>query len=85
MAIEVNNASHTPTTYRVGTRESTLTYLKLCEQMGATVVINTDAHFAAHVGAIDEALDVVKESRISPERILNWNEERLHFFLYGKT
>lgn len=79
--IEVNNASLLPSSARVGAADLERDVLKVQKQLGAPVVLNSDAHYSDHVGEIGEALELVREVGIPDEQVLNFQPDALVPFL----
>lgn len=71
VALEVNNSSLNPTSFRQGAQENIRTYLKLCKEHGVQVVLNSDAHIYTDVGNFDLALAVLEELDFPEELVLN--------------
>ncbi|MGE5485357.1 MAG: phosphatase [Ignavibacteriales bacterium] len=67
--IEINNASFCRA--RAGSKENCAVIARLCSMHRVKVVLDSDAHFSAHVGDLGEAVRVAGEAGIAPEHVLN--------------
>lgn len=56
-----------------------------CKKYGVPVVVDSDAHFSAHIAECDQALDMLRAIDFPEELILNANEERLKAYLRQYT
>lgn len=77
---EINNSSLAPTSYRPGAHQNYLRLLEACEKHGVEIILNSDAHCDALIGAHDNCLSVVKEAGFPEEKIVNDSLE--HYFSY---
>lgn len=78
--LEVNNNSlRTPT--RVGARENTLEFLKLCRRYNVPVIASSDAHFTSDVANLDHALPVLLEAQFPPELVMNYSALKFREFI----
>ncbi len=75
--IEIN--AHSPIG-RPGSKERCPIIAELCKKHGVWVVVSTDAHFAAKIGKVDLAMEMLQSIDFPEELILNMDEER--FFRY---
>lgn len=69
VAIEINNASFSIS--RKGSADNCRQMARHCAQFGTPVAISSDAHIAATVGVIADALQAAEESGIRWEQIIN--------------
>lgn len=80
--IEINNSSFT--TSRPGSFENCSKIASLCKQIGATIVINSDAHFCTKIGEFTEAVGMLKSIDFPDSLIINTRPEELLFKLKKK-
>lgn len=79
--IEINNSSLVPGGGRINAEENIPKILRLCEQYGQEVVVNTDSHFPTSVGKFDEALAIMESVRFPEELVVNTDKEKLKKYL----
>lgn len=84
VAVEVNVASLQPNAFRPGAEENMRRYLALCRAKQCPIIINSDAHFATHVGAFDRAYALLEDINFPEELVINTSWSRLEALL-GKT
>lgn len=80
--IEIN--AHSPIG-RPGSKERCPEIAKLCKKHKVPVVVSTDAHFAAKIGIVDLAIDMLKEIDFPQELILNMDEDRFYQYLSSRN
>lgn len=78
-ALEINNSSLGLS--RTGSGENCLKIARLCAELGAPVMIGSDAHICQGVGVFDDALRLVQEAGIAEEQVMNASLERLLAFI----
>lgn len=76
--LEINNSS---TLSRKGSHENCLEIACLAKEMGAKVMVNSDAHISYDIGRCDRVLSLVQEAGLQEEDILNTSVERIKDFL----
>ena len=81
--IEINNASFVRT--RPGSKENCARIARLCKQYGALVVMNSDAHFADHIGDLEMSIRTVQEAGVPEENVVNLSMERVTSILRHPT
>lgn len=79
--LEVNNSSLSPEGYRGDTRENNRTMLNYCMQYHHPVVLSSDSHGTAHVGDVSCAEAFALECGFPVELILNYDLNKLKYFL----
>lgn len=67
--IEINNSSFT--TSRVGSFENCSKVASICKEIGAKIIINSDAHFCTKIGEFTEACDMLESIDFPEELIIN--------------
>lgn len=82
--IEINNSSLLPTTTRQGAKELTLEFALKCLEKQVLIALNSDAHYAALIGEVEEAYNLIKNKKILPELIINSRLELFLSYLKGK-
>ncbi len=78
-ALELNNSSFILS--RKGSGENCLQLARLCARFGAPVALGSDAHIAQGVGEFSAALEVVRQSGIAWEQVVNRTLESTLAFL----
>ncbi|MDI6873235.1 phosphatase [Candidatus Solincola sp.] len=78
-ALEVNNSSFTYT--RSGSEENCRRMARLLAEKGGLVAVGSDAHVASFAGEFGEAIEVLRETDITPSSVINYSLERLEEFL----
>ncbi|NPV71961.1 MAG: phosphatase [Firmicutes bacterium] len=73
--IEINNSSFVRS--RLGSKDNCARIARLCKKHGVTVCADSDAHFSAHVGDLDEALRIIEDAGVEPGKVLNLSIERV--------
>ena len=72
--IEINNNSFSA---RPGSEVRCKAIAACCAELGAFVVVASDAHWAGHVGCVDKALEILREIDFPEALILNADFDRL--------
>lgn len=65
--------------------ENCETVARLCAKHGVRVVVNSDAHYLADVGRLDNAVALLERVAFPKELIVNSSRERLEAFLQSKS
>ncbi len=81
IALELNNCSLSPNSFRKNAFENDLTYLKLCKEYGVPITLGTDAHVCYDIGDFSYAEKVLKEADFPEELVLNTSVERFKKYL----
>lgn len=71
VALEVNNSSLHPLSFRQGAAENIRTYLKHCKEMGCPVIIDSDAHICTAVGDFSLAMPIFEDLDFPEELVIN--------------
>ena len=74
--IEINNQSLNPNSYRFNGHEPFLEILKYCQEYKVPVLASSDAHFCTLVGNFERAAEVIQQSGIPEELVLNTCPEK---------
>ncbi|MBN1288264.1 MAG: PHP domain-containing protein [Actinobacteria bacterium] len=82
VALEINNASFM--FVRKGSEDNCRVVIEKAIQNEALLTVGSDAHEASLVGYFDKAIDLINESGVSPEVIVNRGEAEVMEFLAGR-
>lgn len=82
--LEVNNASLHPKSFREGSRENILEYLRLCKKYSVSIALGSDSHICYSVGHFEDSLKVLAEAEFPEELVLNAHPEQLDRLLEAK-
>ncbi len=80
--LEINNSSLTVS--RAGSCENCLNIARAAKEMGATIVIGSDAHTSFDVGNLSTSLEMVMEVGFTEEEVLNTSIKRIKEYLRQK-
>ena len=81
VALEVNNSSLSPFSFRPGCRENYEKMLPLCMEYGVNIIVNTDSHDPSQVGDFSFAVPLLERLQMDEKLILNNDLEKLKRFL----
>lgn len=81
VALEVNNSSLCPTSFRIGCRENYETMLPLCMDFGVPIFVNTDAHDPLAVGNFSLAAALLDRIGFDDALVLNNDLQKTKAFL----
>lgn len=81
IALELNNSSLSPKTFRQNALENALTYVSLCKEYGVPITLGTDAHVCYDIGEFPYAEQVLEQVDFPEELILNTSLERFKNYL----
>lgn len=79
VALEINNSSFSVS--RRGSKPYCRAIIEAARDLGATLVLGSDAHFAPSLGDFGEALELIEEAGFPKERLLNTSPRTLLDFL----
>lgn len=79
--LEVNDASLTPGSFRVNSRENCARMLKLCMEYQVPVLLSSDAHFFTAVGRHQHAHALLGELGFPEELAVNRSAEAFTSFI----
>lgn len=82
--IEVNNSSQSTKTFRVGAKENTLKYLEICKDIGAMIVLGSDAHFDEDVGNFSRIIPLLEEINFPEHLIINSDKAKFLGWIRNK-
>lgn len=81
IALEVNNSSLRPHSFRQGAAQNYRKMLKLARNLDVPVVVSSDSHIACDVGNVRNALQLLEELQFPEELVVNSSPKRLlNFF-----
>jgi len=78
VALEINNSSLKPMSFREGAYENVKSILRLCKEYKVKVMFGSDAHFSTAVGEFPHCIDVAEEIGFPKELIINYNKEAIN-------
>ncbi len=78
VALEINNSSLNPTTFREGAKDNVKTLLKLCKIHEVKVIFGSDAHFSFSIGDFSNCIKAVEEMDFPKELIINYSREAIN-------
>jgi len=81
VALEVNNSSLSPNSFRENSRENAIKYLSLCKEMNVPIILGSDAHVQYDVGNFVHAEDILKQVDFPDHLIINKNEDLIKEFI----
>lgn len=76
--IEINDSTFR---YKKSGRSNCVKIAKICKELGARIIVNTDSHFQTCVGIADSAIEMLKEIDFPEELIVNTDVERFKSYL----
>lgn len=68
--IEINNSSLAGSS-RPGSEKNCKDIARLCKEIGAKVILSSDAHFSSYIGNFDKAIELLKSVDMPEELIMN--------------
>ncbi|ABR49850.1 PHP C-terminal domain protein [Alkaliphilus metalliredigens QYMF] len=81
VALEINNSSLKPTSFREGAHENIKSVLILCKKYNTKVIFGSDAHFSYDVGDFSCCIDVIEEIDFPKELIINYSKEAINHLI----
>ncbi len=78
VAIEVNNSSLKPISFREGAHENVKSILNLCKEYKVKILFGSDAHFSNAVGEFPECMKVLEEVDFPIELVINYSKEAIN-------
>ena len=81
-ALEVNNSSFVYT--RKGSEDNCLRMAALVRERGGLLTVGSDAHVATFAGEFSRAVEILRETGIAPQSVVNCSLERLEAFLASR-
>ena len=85
VALEVNNSSLCPGSFRIGAADNYCKMLKLARNLEVPVIVSSDSHIFYDVGNFSRALAVLHENKFPEELVINSSTKRfLDFWEHRK-
>lgn len=84
VAIEMNNSSLSPKSFRMNAVENYKVLLKLCKDHGVKIMLGSDAHIYYDVGRFDNCYKLLEEMDFPKDLVWNFSEEVLDYILSEK-
>lgn len=84
VALEVNNSSLSPNSFRPNARENVMTYLTLCKEEGVPIIYGSDAHVCYDVANFSFAKEVTDAVAFPKELIINYNQNLIDKYILAK-
>ncbi len=81
VALEINNSSLRPDSFRGGAYENIKIILSLCKEYKVKVILNSDAHFSYAIGEFPYCIDIMEEIDFPKELIINYSAEAINNLL----
>lgn len=85
IALEINNSSLSPKSFRVNARENALTYASLCKEYSVPVTLGSDAHYCEDIGFFPYAEDILKTVDFPEELVLNTSADKFLAYLEKRS
>lgn len=85
VALEVNNSSLNPGSFRVGAHENAERFLKLCKENKTKIIFGSDAHISFDIGAFHNCLKIAEKIDFPKELIVNYNSELINDLIGRKV
>jgi len=80
VALEVNNSSLCPGSFRVGAANNYCRMLRLAKKLEVPVIVSSDSHICYEIGTFTRALDLLDELEFPEELVVNSSINRLTDF-----
>ncbi|MGX8795839.1 phosphatase [Fusibacter sp. JL298sf-3] len=71
--IEINDSSLRPTSFRENAHDNYKALLAVCKARGQSIIINSDAHYSAHIGRYEAALELIESVDFPLSLVVNFN------------
>ncbi|MEG0134303.1 MAG: phosphatase [Clostridium sp.] len=81
VALEMNNSSLSPKSFRMNGLENYKIILKLCKEHEVKIMLGSDAHIYYDVGRFDNCYKLLKEMEFPEELVWNFREDVLEYIL----
>lgn len=85
IALELNNSSLSPTSFRQGARENAITYLELCKKYEVPITLGSDAHYCEDIANFCYAEEVLEAVHFPQELILNTSADKFMKYLETRS
>lgn len=84
VALEVNNSSLSPNSFRPNARQNAMTYLSLCKEQGVPIIYGSDAHVCYDIANFNFAKEVTDAVDFPKELIINYNQNLIDEYILAK-
>ena len=81
VALEINNASLRPDSYRQGVHENAKTILNLCKKYEVKVIFGSDSHISYDIGNFSNCIRIAEEVNFPNELIINYSRDAINDLL----
>ena len=81
VALEINNTSLRPDSYRQGVHENAATILNLCKKYGVKVIFGSDSHVSYDIGNFSNCIQIAKKTNLPDELVINYSKEAINDLL----
>lgn len=85
IALELNNTSLSPQSFRQDARQNALTYLRLCKEHSVSICLGSDAHCREDIGDFSYAEEVLRSANFPRDLILNTSKEKFMDYLKSRS
>jgi putative hydrolase len=85
IALEVNNSSLSPHSFRSGAHDNILTYLRLCKTYGVPIALGSDSHYCEYIGDFSYAEELLEAADFPEDLILNTDTEKFLTYLKSRS
>ena len=83
IALEINNSSLKPRSFRVGAKENIKALLAACKKYEAKVIMGSDAHISFDVGNFIYSEEAIQLNDFPKELVINYNEDLIEQLIKG--
>lgn len=84
VAVELNNSSLKPNSFRQKARENVMTYLTLCKERGVPIIFGSDSHICYDIADFTLAQEIANAVAFPKELIINYNEHLIEEYILAK-
>jgi putative hydrolase len=84
VALELNNSSLKPGSFRPGARDNYKKMLSLCKELNVPIALGSDAHVEEDIADFTLAIQLLEELNFPEELVLNTSVEKLQKFIDEK-
>ena len=84
VALEVNNASLCPRSFRKGAAKNYIRMLGLAKKLGAPIIVSSDSHISYDIGNFTNALNLLYKIDFPKELVVNSSHSRLYEFFTNR-
>lgn len=81
VALEINNTSLRPDSYRQGVHENARTILNLCKKYGVKVIFGSDSHVSYDISNFSNCIRIAEEVDFPKKLIINYSKDAVNELL----